>query len=503
MRKSQLGKGLSCCLRWLATACLLAGAASFALAATYTLTVNKLGTGSGNVVSNSGNINCGALCSALIASGTNVTLTATADSGSTFAGWSGGCSGTGTCTVSMNQAQSVTASFSVSASSYVLTVIKSGTGTGTVVSPFDPVLSPYPINCGSVCASIYGNGTSVTLTATADSGSTFAGWSGGCSGTGICTVTMSQAVNVTATFTASSVGYTLSVTKSGSGTVVSNPSGINCGAICVTTTFASGASVTLTATPDSGTAFAGWGGDCSGTSATCTVTMNQVRVASATFATARYALSVAPTGTGSGTVASNPSGLNCGTSCSVYFDSGTSVILTATAATGSTFNGWGGACSGTAATCAVTMSQALSVAATFTSGAPANAPGQYDGIYQWSTGNYLSIHQRGGRIIATIYFNADGSFAFPSSDGHLLPVPQLDIFDLLNGPITGNIAKITGTRFHRACNEAHDFVFDDSGNITVTKTGVSNTAAADLAGISCAAITDPIGTVLIVPKILF
>ena len=134
---------------------------------------------------------------------------------------------------------------------------------------------------------------------------------------------------------------------------------------------------------------------------------------------------------------------------------------------------------------------------------PVFAAGLYDGIYQWSPGNYLSIHQHGGRIIATIYFNADGSFTFPSSDGHTLPVPQLDIFDLLNGPITGNVAKITGTRFHRACNEAHDFVFDDGGNITVTKTAVSNTAAANLAGISCAAITDPVGTVLNVPKILF
>ncbi len=146
-----------------------------------------------------------------------------------------------------------------------------------------------------------------------------------------------------------------------------------------------------------------------------------------------------------------------------------------------------------------------SVSATVTVVVPPSvfAAGLYDGIYQWSLGNYLSIHQHGGRIIATLYFNADGSFTFPSSDGHVLPVPQLDIFDLLNGPITGSIAKMTGTRFHRACNETHDFVFDDSGNITVTKTGVSNTAAADLAGISCLAITDPVGTVRIVPKILF
>jgi endoglucanase len=40
-----------------------------------------------------------------------VTLTASAASGSTFAGWSGACTGTGTCTVSMSAARSVTATF--------------------------------------------------------------------------------------------------------------------------------------------------------------------------------------------------------------------------------------------------------------------------------------------------------------------------------------------------------------------------------------------------------
>jgi hypothetical protein len=134
---------------------------------------------------------------------------------------------------------------------------------------------------------------------------------------------------------------------------------------------------------------------------------------------------------------------------------------------------------------------------------PVSSAGLYDGIYQWSPGNYLSIHQRGARIIATIYLNADGSFSFNSPDGHILPVPQLDIFDLLNGSISGSRATISGTRFHRACNVSYNFAFSDNGDISVTKTAVSNTAAADLAGISCAAITEPMGVVMVVPKILF
>jgi len=61
--------------------------------------------------------------------------------------------------------------------------------------------SPSGINCGGTCNASYQTGTQVTLTAAAASGSTFAGWSGsGCSGIAACTVTISAATSVTATF---------------------------------------------------------------------------------------------------------------------------------------------------------------------------------------------------------------------------------------------------------------------------------------------------------------
>jgi hypothetical protein len=78
---------------------------------TFMMTVNKAGTGSGTVTSSPAGINCGSTCSAGYASGTSVTLTPSAASGSTFAGWSGACSGTGNCTITMNTNQSVTATF--------------------------------------------------------------------------------------------------------------------------------------------------------------------------------------------------------------------------------------------------------------------------------------------------------------------------------------------------------------------------------------------------------
>jgi uncharacterized repeat protein (TIGR02543 family) len=75
------------------------------------LTVSKSGTGNGDVTSSPANISCGVTCSAAFASGTLVALTATSDSGSTFTGWSGACSGTGTCTVTMDATKNVGAEF--------------------------------------------------------------------------------------------------------------------------------------------------------------------------------------------------------------------------------------------------------------------------------------------------------------------------------------------------------------------------------------------------------
>jgi hypothetical protein len=75
----------------------------------YTLTISK--QGNGTVTSNPAGISCGSTCSSSFNSGQSVTLTASAALGSTFAGWSGACSGTGTCTVSMTEARSVTATF--------------------------------------------------------------------------------------------------------------------------------------------------------------------------------------------------------------------------------------------------------------------------------------------------------------------------------------------------------------------------------------------------------
>lgn len=311
------------------------------------LSVALAGSGSGTVTSSPAGINCPATCSANFRKvGTMVTLTATPASGSRFVGWSGACGGAGSCVVTMSQAESVTATFIL-----IFPLNVTIAGSGTVTS------SPSGITCPGVCSTTFDSGTSVMLTATPTSGWTFAGWSGACTGTGICTVTMSAAEAVTATF---SQVFALSVTVVGGGTVSSSPAGINCPGTC-TASFNSGTMVTLTATPVAGSSFKGWSSPCTGTG-TCTITMNAASSVTATFGVVSFRLTVKLAG--SGRVTSSPAGINCRPTCAASFNSGTSVTLSAAAAKGYTFVGWSGACTGTG-TCSVTMSGAQSVGATF------------------------------------------------------------------------------------------------------------------------------------------
>jgi Divergent InlB B-repeat domain/Carboxypeptidase regulatory-like domain len=75
-----------------------------------------------------------------------------------------------------------------------LIVTKAGGGSGTVSS------APAGINCGVSCAAVFEGGTAITLTAVADSGSEFTGWSGACSGTGPCAFTLGEGAEVVANF---------------------------------------------------------------------------------------------------------------------------------------------------------------------------------------------------------------------------------------------------------------------------------------------------------------
>ncbi len=163
--------------------------------------------------------------------------------------------------------------------------------------------------------------------------------------------------------------YTLTVTNAGtgSGSVSSVPAGIDCGATC-TASFDRGTVVTLTATPASGSSFVDWlGPGCTGAGSTCVVTMDAAKSVTTFFSSlSQPLLIVSKSGTGSGSVTSEPAGIDCGATCMASFDPGTVVTLTATASPFSAFTSWSGAgCSGSGA-CVVTLDTGKLVAATFT-----------------------------------------------------------------------------------------------------------------------------------------
>jgi hypothetical protein len=159
---------------------------------------------------------------------------------------------------------------------------------------------------------------------------------------------------------------TVELTGSGNGTVTSSPAGINCGMEC-SNMFDLGVVVTLTATPGLGNAFRGWSGPCIGTGV-CKIYMGEDQLVSAVFEPANPTLRVVKLNlsNGSGTVTSNPPGINCGADCIATFDFSTWVTLTATPSQGSTFYGWGGNCAGTTTPCPILIEDYLEVHAVFT-----------------------------------------------------------------------------------------------------------------------------------------
>lgn len=417
---------------------------------TFVLQVNKSGLGAGTITGTG--ITCGADCMESLADGTQVTLTAAANAGSTFSSWSGCDSSTGTsCTVTMNAARTVTATFDLVAANYTLTVTPVGTGTITGTG----------IACPGDCTETLAAGTQVTLTAAAGMNATFGSWMGCDTSAGTtCTVTLNGNRAVTATFTAVTPNRVLTVTRTGmgTGTVTSTPVGISCGTDC-TETLPDGTMVTLTAAPAMGSTFSSWTG-CDMTSGlTCSLTLMADRTVTANFApdmvpsaptgltamvvmgtsaqltwtdtsnnetgfrverstlptsgfaevaslpvntttttipglavgthyfrvrassatsfsgysnTAQvtitpqtFILTVAKAGLGSGTVTSAPIGINCGTDCTEPYAGGTSVVLTAVPAMGATFAGWSGCTSSSGATCTVSVTAATTVTATF------------------------------------------------------------------------------------------------------------------------------------------
>lgn len=267
----------------------------------------------------------------------------------------------------------------------ILEVTKTGAGSGTVFSG-----SPAGLGCGTACEGEFTLGTTVVLNAVPGLHSRFAGWSGCAplSTPAQCRVTIGEArEKVSAEFEPIPQAQ-LAVVRSGSGSgmVSSDPAGIDCGAVCAAE-FDLGpeSEVTLTATPGPHSAFAGWHGcDSEPGPGECTVTIDGARSASAGFeavagppvppppAPGQQILSVysAVTGTATGTVTSEPAGIECGGTCVRAFGQGTTVTLVASPAPGSSFLDWGGCDVAVGERCTVTLGTDRSVVGAFGAGSP-------------------------------------------------------------------------------------------------------------------------------------
>lgn len=147
-------------------------------------------TGQGSLASSPAGIDCPGTCNASFVEGTSVQVTATPDSGWTFSHWDGNCSGSNpVCNVVMSANRVVVARF---LQLFNLNVFMAGEGSVNI--------QPDNITCTSNCTETFPDGDTVTLTATPDPGYHFVGWTGACTGTGTCNLSMTSNRSVAAEF---------------------------------------------------------------------------------------------------------------------------------------------------------------------------------------------------------------------------------------------------------------------------------------------------------------
>jgi rhamnogalacturonan endolyase len=308
----------------------------------YTLTVNINPSGAGSVTLNpSGGV---------YVAGTTVTLTAVANSGWVFSGWSGSLTGSqNPATIVMNSSKTVTANFV--RSSYTLTVNINPSGAGSVT------LNP--------SGGVYVAGTTVTLTAVANSGWVFSSWSGSLTGSqNPATIVMNSSKTVTANFVQQSTTtqqpqrYTLTIdiNPQFGGIVELNPQGGE---------YVEGTTVTLTAVANSGWVFSGWSGSLTGSQNPATIVMNSSKTVTANFVQQstttqqpqRYTLTIDINPQFGGIVELNPQGGE--------YVAGTTVTLTAVANSGWVFSGWSGSLTGSQNPATIVMNSSKTVTANF------------------------------------------------------------------------------------------------------------------------------------------
>lgn len=273
-------------------------------------------------------------------SGSSVTVTALANAGYTFTNWTEG------------------ATIVSTSSNYIFTIVGNRTlvANFTVIAPsqLTVILSSNPLIGGTTTgAGSFNSGTSVSVTATPGVGYAFSNWTEGAnivSSSSNYTFTIIANRTLVANFTiipASQFAVNLSSNPPTGGTTTGGGS------------FNSGASVSVTATPNVGYTFSNWTEGLivvsSGSNYTFTISGNRTLVANFTAIVSTYTLNVTAV---SGTVVKNPN--------QATYNSGVNVVLTATPATGYVFTSWSGDATGSTNPLTVTMNSNKNITANFT-----------------------------------------------------------------------------------------------------------------------------------------
>lgn len=208
------------------------------------------------------------------------------------------------------------------------------------------------LDCGSLCSVNVPRGATLQLKAEAIAPAVFTGWSGGgCSGTGTCEVTLDSDQVVTATFEVPQVIFTVTRIGVGNPPDVRSPDGvIHCGDQC-SYQLPVGTRISLPVPTRADVEFKGWEGACNGDSP-CEFTLVKDSQLTATFSQL-YSLTTSVAGSvSSGRILSNPTGIDCGSQCSVWVRGGQQWELrTEVVNPMHLFTGWEGDCTGSDSIC--------------------------------------------------------------------------------------------------------------------------------------------------------
>ena len=421
---------------------------------------------------------------------------------------------TGVVTAIAEGTARITASSGTLSASTALTVVRppvsltvrgaTGSGRGVVRS------TPSGIECRidgaavtGTCTATFAAGASVSLQSVPDARTRFGSWGEACAtagGSASCVVSLASAREVSAGFDAlRAVTVAAGDNSDGRGRVAG--SGLDCTLTASVATgtcsldVIDGTTVTVDASATGGATpqrFAGWSGPCADAQATrCTVVVRggDLQLAAQFFDARR--LEVTPTGTGSGIITGLPDAtcaLESGSAsgdCAATVEHGRSITLTASADARSQFTGWSGACTGTAPTCTVTLTQARSVSATFgrrrvTLAVRVAGPG--DGVVRLDGALFCAAPAGGGETVCTREVDAGTRV-------------------LVRGAATADFSRFDG--FTQACTGVGDceLVLDQSASVRAqfsvipvrvevasgpTVTGSGRVQSAGVAGLDCA-----------------